>query len=61
MQPAQVERLRLELDPAGLDLREVEDVVDDREQRVAGRPDRLGVVALLVVEGRVERAGRSSR
>ncbi len=54
MHAAKVERLVLELDPAGLDLREVEDVVDDRQQGVAGGPDRLGVVALLVVERRVE-------
>ena len=45
----------------GLDLREVEDVVDDRQQRVARRPDRLGEVALLGVELRSRRAGRSSR
>ncbi len=32
---AQVERLRLDVHPPGLDLREVEDVVDDRQQRVA--------------------------
>ena len=32
---AQVERRALELHPPGLDLREVEDVVDDREQRLA--------------------------
>jgi hypothetical protein len=44
------ERLGLEVDLARLDLREVEDVVDDREQRVAARPDRLGEVALLRVE-----------
>ena len=44
----------LEVDLAGLDLREVEDVVDDRQQRVARRPDRVGVVALLVIERRVE-------
>ena len=51
---AQIERLRLDVHAAGLDLREVEDVVDDREQRVAGVADRGGVVALLVVERRVE-------
>ena len=44
---AQVERLALELEPAGLDLREVEDVVDDVEQRVAARADDLGELALL--------------
>ena len=44
------ERLGLEVDLAGLDLREVEDVVDDREEGVARRPDRVGEVALLGVE-----------
>ena len=53
--------LVVELDLAGLDLREVEDVVDDRQQRVAGRPDRLGVVALLLVERACRAAARSSR
>ena len=48
------ERVGVELEPAGLDLREVEDVVDDRQQRLARRVDRLGVVALLAVERRVE-------
>ncbi len=33
--------------PAGLDLREIENVVDDLEQRVAGCPDRLHVLMLL--------------
>ena len=48
-----VERPPVEVDPAGLDLREVEDVVDDREEGVAGGPDRVDVVALLGVERRV--------
>ena len=51
---AQVERMRLDVHPPGLDLREVEDVVDDRQQRVAGVADGRGEVALLVVERRVE-------
>ncbi len=51
---AQVHRLRVELDLAGLDLGEVEDVVDDREQGVARGLDRLGVLLLLGVERRVE-------
>ncbi len=51
---AQIERLRLDVHAPGLDLREVEDVVDDGEQRVAGIADRRRVVALLVVERRVE-------
>ena len=44
---AEIERLALELEPARLDLREVEDVVDDAQQRVAARPDDLGELALL--------------
>ena len=51
---AQVERLRLDVHAPGLDLREVEDVVDDRQQRVARVADRRGVVALLGVERGVE-------
>ena len=43
----QIERVRLELDLAGFDLREIQDVVDDRQQAVAGPPDRLGEVALF--------------
>ena len=50
---AQVERLALEVELAGLDLREVEDVVDDRQQRVAARADGLGEVALLARSSRV--------
>ena len=47
---AQVERLPLEIEPPGLDLREVEDVVDHRQQRLAARADHLGKTALLGVE-----------
>ncbi len=36
----------LEIELAGLDLREVENVVDDREQRAGAVANRLGVVAL---------------
>ncbi len=46
----QVEVDLLELELAGLDLGEVQDVVDDRQQRLAGAADALGVL----------RAGRSS-
>src|SRR5690606_7489574 len=35
----QVERCRIELDMAGVYLREVEDVVDDGQQRIAGLDD----------------------
>ena len=51
---AHVEVDRVELELAGLDLREVEDVVDDRQQRAAGAAHGLGEAALLVVERRVE-------
>ena len=51
---SQGEWTMVELDLAGLDLREIEDVVDDRQQRIARCADRLGVVALLVIERRVE-------
>ncbi len=51
---AQIERLRLDVHPPGLDLREVEDVVDDRQERVAGIADGRGVVVLLGVELGVE-------
>ena len=47
---AQVERLVLELHVPGLDLREVEDVVDDGEQGVAAGADRVDQLALLLVE-----------
>jgi hypothetical protein len=51
---AQVERLRLDVHAPGLDLGEVEDVVDDGEQRVAAVADGGCVVALLVVKRGVE-------
>ena len=51
---AQVEGRRLELEPARLDLGEVEDVVDDAQQRVAARPRSLREVALLRRQLRVE-------
>jgi hypothetical protein len=40
--------------PSRLDLREVEDVVDDREEGLAAVGDRRGVVALLGVEAGLE-------
>ena len=51
---AEVERLGLELEPARLDLGEVEDVVDHGEQRVAALPHDLRVLALLVGQRGVE-------
>ena len=50
----QIEAHVLELDAAGLDLGEVEDLVDDRQQAVAGPLHTAGIVALLVVEVGVE-------
>ena len=44
---AQVERAGVEVELARLDLREVEDVVDHRQQRVGRRCDDLQVLALL--------------
>ena len=38
---------RLDVEFAGLDLREIEDVVDDAEERRAGGVDLANVVALL--------------
>ncbi len=51
---AQVERADLELEAAGVDLREVEDVVDDAEQRLAARADDLGELALARLQVGVE-------
>ena len=47
---AEVEVDHLDVDLARLDLREVEDVVDDREQRLRGLADRLRILALLGVQ-----------
>ncbi len=48
------ERSLFELELAGLDLREVEDLVDHRDQGVTRRPHGVCVLALLVGQGRVE-------
>ena len=59
---AQVEVDRFQLELAGLDLREIEDVVDDG--RAAPRPDSahgLARIALLVVERACRAADRSCR
>ena len=58
---AKVERDRLQVEPPGLDLREVEDVVDYRQQGLARGADALGVVALLGRQRRSSAAARSSR
>ena len=44
------DRLRLYLDLAGLDLRQIENVIDEREQVVAGAKNGLGELHLLLVE-----------
>ena len=51
---AQDEGLVFQLQAARFDLGEVENVVDDGEQGVAARADRLGVIALLARERRIE-------
>ena len=58
---AQVEGLILQFEPVRLDLREVEDVVDDREQRIAAVADRFDKLLLLLVQLRVRAAGWSCR
>jgi hypothetical protein len=50
----EVERCRLELEPAGLDLREVEDIVDHAQQSVAAAADDLREVPLLGCELGIE-------
>ncbi len=59
--PRQVERNMLDQQLAGLDLREVENVVDDRQQRLATRIYDPEILPLLFGQRGIERAGRSSR
>ena len=54
----QVEVQGLEGQLPGLDLGEVEDVIDQREQRLPAGPDGLGVLSLLAAEGRVQQQAR---
>ena len=58
---AQVKGLVLQLQLVGLDLGEVEDIVDDRQQRFAAVADRLDEVALLRVQLGIAAAGWSCR
>ncbi len=51
---AQVERAGLDRQLAGLDLGEVEDVVDDGEQRLPRTAHRVGILALLRGKFRVQ-------
>ena len=51
---AEPDLLEVETDAAGLDLRHVEDVVDDVEQVLAALVDVLAVVAILVAADRAE-------
>ena len=55
---AEVERCPIEREAPGVDLRHVEDVVDDRQQRLGGLSGRADVVALLSREPGVEREVR---
>ncbi len=50
----QIERARFELELAGLDFGEVENIVDDAEQGVAGELERLHIFPLLVREVGIE-------
>ena len=50
MRLRQVEAAELQLHPPGLDLGQVEDVVDERQQVAAGGQDVVEVLLLLVVE-----------
>ena len=50
----QVEGRHFQLEPTGVDLREVEDVVDDPEQRLATRSDDLGELPLARLQVGVE-------
>ena len=54
----QIELDGFQLEPARLDLREVQDVVDQGEQRLAGLAHRLRVLALLRRQRRVEQQPR---
>ena len=58
---AEVEVQGLQVQLAGIDLREVEDVVDQRQQRLGARPDGVGVLALLVVEASFPAEGWTCR
>jgi hypothetical protein len=53
-QVVKIEIDAIQLEPARLHTRQVEDVVDDREQRLAAVVHRLGVATLLVRKGRLE-------
>ena len=55
---AQIELGVLEVEPPRLDLREVQDVVDDLEQRLGRRLDRRQVLPLLGREPRLQRERR---
>ena len=50
----QVELDGLEFEAAGFDFREIQDVVDERQQRLAAGADDFRVFALLRIEGRIE-------
>src|SRR5262245_52487910 len=50
----QIKRLRLNVHAPGLDLGEVQDVIDDGEERIAAITDGASAFALLLVEFGVE-------
>ncbi|MEZ4654508.1 MAG: hypothetical protein R3E12_13210 [Candidatus Eisenbacteria bacterium] len=56
----QVERRVREVEVSGFDLREVEQVVDEREHRLAGALDELGVLLLLLRQRGVEQQMREA-
>ena len=60
-QAVERERLRLEFELAGLDLGEIENLLDQRQQRVAGRLGGLDVGGLLRGERRVVQKTRPCR
>jgi hypothetical protein len=52
--PLRIERDALQRHLPGFELREIENVVDDREQRIGGLAQALGKAALLLVQGGIE-------
>ncbi len=57
---AEIERRLFEHQLARLDLREVEHIVDERQQRFGGIADRRDVLALFAIELRFERQSREA-
>ncbi len=55
---SQIELDLVQLQPAGLHPGQVQDIVDDRQQRLAGLVHRLDIALLLVAERRLEQQPR---